>query len=612
MAKHKRFTVLPGNSLTLGVHREEKGYNFAVSVPDGEAASLLLYRRGEKEPVEEILLPEEDRVGTVSAVLLPELRDGIYEYNYCIGGAIVQDPYAKEIHGLEHFGKSLEKEERHAVRCGLSEEGEFDWEGERPMFLPYEDLILYKLHVRGYTKQAPVKHKGTFAGLQEMIPYFQKLGINGIELMPAYEFLEMPLPREEKGLVTSFNREERVNFWGYQEGFYFAPKRSYCSGKDPAWEVKEMVKALHKAGIECIMEFFFPRDVNPLLALEALRHWRITYHIDGFHLVGEGVPRDLIMKDAILCTSKLMMDGFDPGAVYGDKVPRRRCLAEYHQGFQQDLRRFLKSDEDTVPGALYRIRRNPATHGVINYMVSQDGFTLRDLVSYDYRHNEANGEDNRDGSSYNFSWNCGVEGPTRKKQVLAVRNRQMRNAFLMMLLSQGTPMLYGGDEFGNSQDGNNNAWCQDNPVGWVNWKNQKKNQELQGFVSRAIAFRKEHSILHMPKELKGMDYEAVGFPDVSVHSQRAWFGSFDNTSRCAGLMYAEHYGREKLSGFLYVAYNFHWEPRELALPNLPEEACWSIVLDTGCPQGFLEEPVPLEKQKTVTVQPRTILVLLGK
>lgn len=609
MAICKKHETEPGCPGRLGVNQREGGYNFAVVIPDETEASLLLYRGGE-EPVEEIPLPAAERAGWIASVKVLGLDAEKYRYNYRIKGKVVQDPYAKKICGREHFGKPLDEKNPHEVQCGIPGPSGYDWEGDKPVEIPYEEMLLYKLHVRGYTKQASVKHKGTFAGLQEMIPYLKDLGVNALELMPAYEFMEMPRKTETQEFVSPRQEQERVNYWGYVEGFYFCPKRSYCATREPEKEVKDLVKALHREKMECIMEFYFPGEVSPLLALEALRFWRSEYHIDGFHLLGDGVPVELILKDPLLCTSKLMLPGFDTERIYGRKIPEKRNLAEYNQGFQQDMRRFLKSDENMVGSAAYRIRRNPATHGVINYMASQDGFTLYDCVSYDTRHNEANGENNRDGSAYNCSWNCGVEGPTRKRQVVAARKRQMKNAFLMMLLSQGTPMIYAGDEIANSQEGNNNAWCQDNPTGWVNWKNAKKNGELREFVKKAAAFRKSHPILHTSWELKGLDYMAVGYPDMSLHSGRAWFADFDCNCRELGVMYAGSYAEEE--GFLYVAYNFRWEEGALALPNLEEGMIWVKAVDTSLDESFPDEPVLLEDQKVISVPPRTILVLQGK
>jgi glycogen operon protein len=273
-----------------------------------------------------------------------------------------------------------------------------------------------------------------------------------------------------------------------------------------------------------------------------------------------------------------------------------------------------------VEKAMWHIRSNHNDHAVVNYIVGHDGFTLNDLVSYNYRHNEENGEENRDGSSYNYSWNCGVEGPTRKQSVKRIRERQMRNAIFMLLLSQGVPLLYGGDEIGNSQEGNNNAWCQDNPIGWIDWKGLKKNEALLKFVKKAIAFRKAHPILHTAKEMKESDYLAKGFPDISFHGERAWYVNRENTSRLFGVMYYGAYsGREETGqtpaqeDFVYVAYNFHWEKRSLALPNLPEGLCWEKIADTGetAPEGCFYEKGRIY-HKSVETGPRTIVVLVGR
>ena len=268
-----------------------------------------------------------------------------------------------------------------------------------------------------------------------------------------------------------------------------------------------------------------------------------------------------------------------------------------------------------VGAAAYRIRRNPDSYAVINYMASQDGFTLNDVVTYNYRHNEANQENNQDGSSYNYSWNCGVEGPSRKMNIRQMRERQVRNAFLMMLLSQGVPMIYGGDEIGNSQNGNNNAYCQDNSVGWIDWKGLKKNEALFEFVKNAIAFRKEHPILHIPGKLHGVDYQTRGLPDVSLHGERAWYLNSENTSRLLGILYCGAYAKRadgSADESVYIACNFHWEDRVLALPNLAGNKKWKKVIDTSAMKenGFFHEDGK-EYKKKLEIAPRTIVVLLA-
>lgn len=221
---------------------------------------------------------------------------------------------------------------------------------------------------------------------------------------------------------------------------------------------------------------------------------------------------------------------------------------------------------------------------MINYITCQDGFTLNDLVSYNYKHNEANGEGNNDGCSYNYSWNCGIEGPSRKQWIRQMRERQMRAAFAMLLFSQGVPMIYGGDEIGNSQEGNNNAYCQDNPIGWIDWRGLRKNASMLAFVKKTVALRKAHPVLHMNESMKEADYLGKGFPDLSFHGERAWFCNMENTSRMIGMMLCGEYARQADGtgdDFLYVGFNFHWETRSMALPNLPEGMEWKKVMDTG-------------------------------
>lgn len=618
MESQKKIRIGQGYPLLLGANKVAEGYNFAVEVPEGTEAAVVLYRKGLEEPYLEIPFPQESRAGKVCCVLLKGLKGSRYEYNFRIDGRIVQDPCAYSIRGKGPFGTVPEPEKEHQIRCGFLPERPFDWEGDKHPGIPYEEMVLYKVHVRGYTKQYRLspKKKGTFSGLKEMIPYWKDLGINAVELMPAYEFPEVLAAEVYGGMISEKRQEGRVNFWGYVPGYYFAPKSAYCAGREPEKEFQELVKALHEAGMECIMEFYFPKELSPFAALRALQFWKMYYHVDGFHLLGEGAAPELLRKDGILSGTKLMMTEVRTEGTERREKTAQKYLAEYNLGFSENMRRFLKSDEGMLQAVEYYLKRNPDTHAVINYMTCQDGFTLADMVTYNYKHNEQNGEENQDGSSYNHSWNCGVEGPSRKLAIRQIRERQMRNAFLFMLLSQGVPMIYGGDELCNSQEGNNNAYCQDNPVGWIDWKGLKKNRRMVQFVKEAIAFRKDHPILHMPTGLKGVDYRTKGFPDISFHGERAWYLSYENTCRLLGVMYCGDYA-EKEDGttdeMLYVAYNFHWESRALALPNLPEGMKWKKIADTsetGEGPYFYEHEE--EYKKMIEVLPRTVVVLAGR
>ena len=619
--KTENYRIRKGSLLTEGAIKMQNGYQFSIHAPKNAEVALLLYDKDSTEPVQEIRLTEEYRTGDLWTVFVPDFKAKNHTYNYRINQKIIQDPYARRIIGRENFGEKL-TEDPHGIRCGFLLEDPRGWAADKLPQIPYDQMLLYKLHVRGYTKQYRLSpnRRGTFAGLKSMIPYWKELGINAIELMPAYEFTELPKKKSFQGYISR-KTTDQINFWGYGSAYYFAPKAAYCATDHPEKEVKGLVHALHEAGIECIMEFYFPAGVNPLLILRCLQFWHMNYHIDGFHLLGEGVPKELILYDGVLSGAKLMADGFpqiaDEGMDLWEEDPReRKLLAEYNLSFQNDMRRFLKSDDDSLNAAMYHIRYNPQQAAVVNYMASNDGFTLYDTVSYSYKHNEENLEENRDGSQYNYSWNCGEEGPSKKKSVRQIRFFQLKNAFLLLLLSQGVPMIYAGDEIANSQNGNNNAWCQDNPIGWVDWKGLRYQKPLLQFVKETIAFRKRHPVFHSGSELRGVDYKAYGFPDISFHGERAWYTGSDYGSRLLGVMYNGAYAKTdagKRDEDFYVAYNFHWETREIALPNLPVRKIWHKLLDTSVEKTanyYQEESAAY--QKTIELQPRSIVILVGR
>lgn len=610
--------VKKGNYQRLGVTKEEDGINFAVAVAGSHEVKLVLYKKGSPHIAQEIPFPKEHLIGDILAIKVCGLRWSEYEYNYWSDGQIFQDPYAQLIVGREHFGEAVSLEDGDTIRCGFAFET-YDWMEDTNPQIPYQEIISYQLHVRGFTRHngSKIRHKGTFMGLQEKIPYLRELGINQVKLMPAYEFDEIKKLHAQMSMSYEMRQEEmpRVNYWGYEAGNYFAPKKSYGASKDVIREFKDLVRTMHANGMEVIMEFYFPNQINPRLIMDCLTFWVTNYHIDGFHILADQVLCNMLAKDPLLSRTKIMAVYFPTEEFYSEPpFPEYENLAECNDGFLIDIRRFLKGDEDQLNQFTYRIRRNPAGRGIINYITNHDGFTLMDLVSYDEKHNEANGEQNRDGSSYNYSWNCGVEGKSRKKKILDLRMKQIKNAFLLLLLSQGTPMLLAGDEIGNSQEGNNNPYCQDNEISWVDWNLNKKNQEILQFVKDVIAFRKRHKILHMPYELRVMDTVSCGYPDVSYHGSRAWYGAFEHTNRQVGVMYCGFYAGEDI--FLYTAYNMHWVEHEFALPHLPENLDWYTAIDTGKSDGncvYEEGSEPLlEVQNIFTVLPRTIVVLIGR
>lgn len=547
---------LQGRPLPLGVSKTKEGINFSIAVEDGSTCELYLYRKKEELPAEKIVLDSESATGKVRAVTLVGIEKGITEYQYRIDGEAAVDPYAISLQN---------------GRSGILPET-YDWEDDQPLHIPQSEVIAYSLHVRGFTRHSSsrVKHKGTFLGLVEKIPYLTELGINQIQCMPVYSFGD---------------GAHYTNYWGYGPAYCFAPKAEYAAGNDAVKELKNMVKAFHRAGIEVVLELPFTAETPHLMIQECLRYYVLDYHIDGFVLNEYHAPIEQLKKDPLLSGTKLL---------------------KRQDAFQNVMRRFLKGDEGMVPDVMWWLRHLSEADGIFNYITTHTGFTMADLVSYDGKHNEANGEKNLDGPDYNYSWNCGVEGPTRKKAILDFRKQQMRNAFFLLLLSQGTPCILAGDEFANSQKGNNNVYCQDNEISWLNWRNLQKEQELFHFVKQLIAIRKAHPVFRPVKELLGVDQYACGVPDVSYHGESAWIVSDDVASRQLGVYYS---GKNAADEDCFIAYNMHWENHIFALPTLPQGKKWYQVLSTKDGNCEAAEAVT---DKKVVVDARTIVLFFGR
>ena len=605
----------------MGLTRTDGGIHVSA-VAAAKACSLLLFVKEDKNgkearfrEVRNIPFPEEGKTGHVWSMTLNGAFDDLY-YAFEADGTRFSDPYGRSFAGRERWGRLS-----HAKRLLLSPvaEPEFDWQGDRPLHIPYEDCIVYRAHVRGLTKHASsgTEHRGTFRGVVDKIPYFKELGITTLELLPPVEFQEVMMPENVEGNPYGTSEPTgRLNYWGYAKAGMFAPKASYADpGTNPVTEFKYMVRELHKAGLEVVPELYFSGREVPEFVLETVRFWVREYHVDGIHLTGYA-PTVLLATDPYLAGTKLWALSWEaekPAA--GEK----KHLGEYNDGFLIDMRRALKGDEEQMSSLIYRNRRNPAETGVLNFMAGTNGFTMMDMVSYDQKHNEANGENNRDGSDYNYSWNCGAEGHVRKKKIQELRSRQLRNAMLLLFLSQGTPVLLAGDEFGNSQNGNNNAYCQDNEISWLNWNLNKWDQALLDFVKHVIAFRKAHPVFHMEQEPRVMDYLACGHPDISYHGVNAWQPEFENFRRQIGILYCGAYAKKpngENDDFFFVIFNMHWEPHSFALPNLPKNLVWSLAFDTSdsAAGGYYEEGQERQilNQKNYMVPSRSVLVFQGK
>lgn len=609
----EKIQAVPGIPYRPGVEQTGKGHLFTAEVLPGSGAELLLYKEREgKSEVLRIPFLEESRRGNLLSLFVTGLPKREVQYNFCIDGVVKQDPYAQSLVKTPDFGKEEKEEPRSKYR-----EEAFAWTDRGFLSKELSESVFYKVQVRSFTmhRSSKVRKRGTFAGMEEKIPYLQELGITGVLLMPAYEYRER-LRLQIKGSPYKELQDEgqgRVNCWGYTgEACYFAPKAAFSASANPVKEFKHLVNALHGAGLECLMEFYFGRELPPSVMLDILRFWKCEYHIDGFHLMGERIPKELFMKDAFLAGSKLFFHDVDGREVFDGKKPFYKGTAEYNEGFLYCMRRLLKGEEGMIEEFMFRSRRNPLCSGVINYMADQDGFSMADMVSYEERHNEANGEENQDGIEYNCTWNCGAEGQTRKHSIRRLRLQQIKNAFALLLFSQGTPLIYQGDEWGNTQKGNNNVWCQDNELGWIDWSGIQGHEKIFTFVKKAIALRKENPVFHMKEEPRGIDYRALGYPDISYHSSQAWYVPKEKGLRCLGMMYCGDYcGQDRK--FWFVAVNLHWVSHELALPGMSGEILWQMVLRTDEEEngGFLEQQEMI-KERTLVVPPRTIMILTGK
>ena len=650
-----------GSPLPIGVTRTPAGYNFAIAARHAEALSLVLFQSGREEPIAELDFdPRLNRTGEVWHLLLPDF-DPAWRYGYRLHGPhdpggsghcyrpdlIMLDPYAKALTGGSDWGVSYRRSGRpdplasFQRRC-IHVEDDFDWGDDRPLNIPLKDTIIYELHPRGFTchPSSGVKHPGTYGGLLEKIPYLQKLGITAVELMPVAEFNELENTRRNPQ-----TGEELKNFWGYSPLAFFAPKAAYAvNGRNgnQVREFKALVKALHAAGIEVILDVVFNHTaeggadgptitlrgidntiyylLDPVtreylnfsgcgntvncnhpwvrdLIMDCLHYWVTEMHVDGFRfdlasILGRGARGEVlaeppmvekIAEDPVLANTKIIAEAWDAAGLYqvGSFSPHRRW-AEWNGRFRDDVRRFLCGHADCVAPLATRIAGSSDLYGYngrhpfnsINFITSHDGFTLQDLVSYTRKHNEANGEDNRDGDNHNISWNSGVEGESADPGVVALRRRRVRTAAVILLLSQGVPMLSAGDELGRSQQGNNNAYCQDNAISWLNWELAEDNADLLRFFRLLIALRKEYPIFRRAGFFRSDAGD--GQPEISWQGLTPGRQDWAPEARCLGFRLHGDDGPDFL-----VLLNSAGGPRRFILPAPLPKRHWRRLIDTA-------------------------------
>lgn len=676
------FQIRPGFFREFGAVAIPGGVNFTIHTHGATSCELLLFHRKAEEPYAVIPFPESYRIGFCYSMIVFDLDIEEFEYAYRLDGPydekkglrfdknkILLDPYARAVTGQSQWGHVNNAQHGYRARVVQSN---FDWGDQRHHSIPMEDLIIYELHVRGFTmdESSGVKHHGTFEGLREKIPYLKELGVNAVELMPIFEFDEM---RD----VRLIDENELIDFWGYNPVSFFAPNTRYCSSMEynrEGLELKTLIKDLHDNGIEVILDVVFNHTAegnefgpcfsfkgfdnniyymltpdghyynfsgcgntlncnHPVvrdMILECLRYWVIEYRVDGFRfdlasILGrndDGTPlsqppllRSLAF-DSILGNVKLIAEAWDAGGLYQvGSFPSWKRWAEWNGRYRDDMRRFLKGDDFLAQTAAARITGSPDLYdpayrggnASINFLTCHDGFTLYDLYSYNQKHNEANGWGNTDGADDNNSWNCGVEGETDDPAILALRKRLMKNACAVLLCSRGTPMFLSGDEFADTRYGNNNPYCQDNLISWLDWSLLKKNKDLFDFFQYMIRFRKDHPVIR-----KDLEPSYLGVPAMSTHGLTPDETNFSGDSHVVCVRFAGYNEATQKEDLVYLAVNSGWFPVTLTLPELPEHYKWKVAVNTGDPkcQFFHKNSMPTVESK-IFLGERSVIIFVA-
>ena len=643
------YDVRPGFYGINGATALREGVNFTVCSLEATAVELLLYHRGEKKPYAILPFPKHYRIGSVYSMIVFNLDICDFEYAYRVDGPCIPekglifdktkpllDPYARAVTGQSIWGEQPNQDHEYRARVVVND---FDWGNHVDPVRPIQDLIIYELHVRGFTKDASsgVSHPGTFAGIREKIPYLKELGITAVELMPVFEFDETMGRREVNGRTL-------LDYWGYNPVSFFAPNTSYTADKEfnrEGDELKNLIRELNANGIEVILDVVFNHTAegnekgpffsfkgfdnrvyymltpegwyynfsgcgntlncnHPVvqqMILECLRYWTIEYHVDGFRfdlasILGrneDGSPMNQppllknLAGDPILRNVKLIAEAWDAGGLYQvGSFPAYTRWAEWNGKYRDDMRSFLKGDYWFAQAAANRLTGSLDLYtgqykgydSSINFLTCHDGFSLWDLYSYNGKHNEANGWNNSDGANDNRSWNCGVEGETTDPKIRKLRLRMMKNACMTLMCSRGTPMFLAGDEFGDTRFGNNNPYCQDNEISWLDWTRLDMNQELYQFFRKMIWFRREHAVSRSDQGLS-----ETGFPAVSVHTDRPWERAIDQDTKALAVCYAGKTAQGE--DLVYLALNVYWEKQKFELPKLPPDYEWRCFADTA-------------------------------
>lgn len=681
------FKIRPGFFRMYGACVASNGVSFTINSHGATRCTLLLFKPQASKPYARIPFPDSYRIGDTYSMLVFDIKPDEFEYAFSFDGPyepakgllfneenVLLDPYSRAVTGQRKWGEKPEGGKDFEYRARVVKSN-FDWGNIKQLEQPFEDLVIYETHVRGYTKDksSGVSAPGTFAGLKDKIPYLKDLGINAVELMPIFEFDEMESARVVDGVHL-------YNYWGYNTVSFFAPNTSYAFNEEhnhEGDELKSLIKALKENGIEVILDVVFNHtaegnEMGPCFSfkgidnnvyymltpdahyynfsgcgnvmncnhpvvrsfiIDCLRHWAIEYRVDGFRfdlasILGRdqnGAPManppilESLAFDPVLGKMKLIAEAWDAGGLYQvGSFPSWNRWAEWNGRYRDDMRSFLKGDDGMAGNAITRITGSrdlysPESRGhkaSVNFLTCHDGFTLYDLYSYNEKHNEKNGWNNTDGDNNGHSWNCGAEGETDDPNVNGLRRRLIKNAFAALLCSRGPAMFFAGDEFCNTQFGNNNAYCQDNIISWLDWSRLEEFKEIHDFVRHMIQFRKEHPILR-----KMTKPSSCQFPEISVHNGTPFNASTDYKTKLIGIMYAGRNEEDTEDDIVFYCMNAYWEPLVMQLPVLPNGKHWHVDTNTNA-EYFDGEDFTAKTEllgvNTIRVPARTTIILVAE
>lgn len=681
------FKIRPGFFRMYGACVASNGVSFTINSHGATRCTLLLFKPQAPKPYARIPFPDSYRIGDTYSMLVFDIKPDEFEYAFSFDGPyepakgllfneenVLLDPYSRAVTGQRKWGEKPEGGKDFEYRARVVKSS-FDWGNIKQLEQPFEDLVIYETHVRGYTKDksSGVSAPGTFAGLKDKIPYLKDLGINAVELMPIFEFDEMESARVVDGV-------QLYNYWGYNTVSFFAPNTSYAFNEEhnhEGDELKSLIKALKENGIEVILDVVFNHtaegnEMGPCFSfkgidnnvyymltpdahyynfsgcgnvmncnhpvvrnfiIDCLRHWAIEYRVDGFRfdlasILGRdqnGAPManppilESLAFDPVLGKMKLIAEAWDAGGLYQvGSFPSWNRWAEWNGRYRDDMRSFLKGDDGMAGNAITRITGSrdlysPESRGhkaSVNFLTCHDGFTLYDLYSYNEKHNEKNGWNNTDGDNNGHSWNCGAEGETDDPNVNGLRRRLIKNAFAALLCSRGPAMFFAGDEFCNTQFGNNNAYCQDNIISWLDWSRLEEFKEIHDFVRHMIQFRKEHPILR-----KMTKPSSCQFPEISVHNGTPFNASTDYKTKLIGIMYAGRNEEDTEDDIVFYCMNAYWEPLVMQLPVLPNGKHWHVYTNTNA-EYFDGEDFTAKTEllgvNTIRVPARTTIILVAE